>query len=97
MVVTVRVGREQEHGGRVEDIGRQIVGVYPHGFARDFNADFGFGVDEVVIRLLPKLRLHAIVGITLLVVVAVFPQHSDANQILVQGVGTFHVRSGQKA
>src|SRR5690606_3295995 len=97
VVVFRNIGGQQIDGGGAEGLRRQTQ--YPDMYRMTIDADLGTQIrwlQEGVV-LPDELHPHALIVLAYLVVVAVFPEDADANQVLLQIVGATHVRADRKS
>ena len=95
-VVAGHIGGHEKHWHRVEMLWVEVINLHPNGPPGHVDGEPNIGVLQKTVHLLPKLNAHRIIGVASLVVVAIFPENTDTNQVLAFIEGTSHVRPGQK-
>ena len=74
----------------------QIFRRNPYGMMIDFNREPDVGVFEEGIILFKKQHIHRLILLAYLVVVAVFPEDTDSDDVLMFFICTPHVRPGEE-
>ena len=95
-IILFEIGRQQKHRSRTKGISGQVHHLHPDIVVVDLDGELDIGLLEEVINLFALLHGHLTVVTTRLVVIAVCPENTDTDQILLQVIGTAHVRSGKE-
>ena len=87
VVVLLNIGGEEEHGRGAEGLGRQVERLHVHLGIVDGDGEHDAGIFQKGVLLVQKLGFHGLVGVAHLVVVAIGPQHPDADKVLLKFIG----------
>lgn len=96
VIVVLKIGSEEEHWAGVEGVTREVESFDPDIFPMDIDGEFDSGITEEMRGLPAEGDGHLAIFSTDLVIIAVGPEHSDADHVLLKIMGGAHVRSGEE-